>query len=97
MSQSASRWISPISIRLLETLKPRRAGSICLPFFPFFLPLRPTWLPPSDDSNADAALLAASASAMTGFLSMSMNDVSDTEASLQDEVLLNCASFLLDA
>lgn len=90
--QSSSRWISPIMIRLLETLKPRRAGSICLPFFPFFLPLRPVGAPTSDDSKA--AAFNGSASGRTGFLSMSMNDVSETAASLKDEVLLKRTSFL---
>ena len=91
--QSSRRWISPIKIRLLDTLNPRRAGSSCLPFFPFFLPLRPDCTLQSDDSKA--APLVASASG-TGFFSMSMNEVSDTAASVQDEVRLNRMSFLAD-
>lgn len=93
--QSSRRWISPIMIRLLDTLNPRRAGSSCLPFFPFFLPLRPDCMLLSDDSGA-AGPLVASASGTTGFLSTSMNEVSGTAVSLQDEVRLNLISFLPD-
>lgn len=76
-------------IRLLETLKPRSAGSICLPFFPFFFPPRP----PSEPSDESATFIT-SVSGRTGFFSTSINDVSDTPASLYDDVLLNRISFL---
>lgn len=48
---SSGRWISPIMIRLLCTLNPRREGSIWRPFFPFFL--EP--FPPGPDSDRSSS------------------------------------------
>ena len=82
------RWISPIIMRLLVTLKPRKAESRGLTFFPFFFPLRPPCAPSVESEVAPAAPWDSGGGA--GFLAllfnMSMNFVSDMSASLEDEV-----------
>lgn len=86
-TQSSGRWISPINMRLLWTLKPRSDGSICLPFFPFFLALLPDETT-SRDSGSGMVFLV--------LFSISLNEGSATSASLLEEVRRNLKSFLLD-
>lgn len=91
------RWISPIMMRLLVTLKPRKAESRGLTFFPFFSPLRPPCAP-SVESEAPAAPWGSCGAGFLALLfSMSMNFVSDTSASLEDEVRRRWPSFLPEA
>lgn len=68
-------------MRLLWTLKPRREGSICLPFLPFFLllALAAPWAP----STSEAAPTASpSVTGFLGLISMSMKEAPKGSASL---------------
>lgn len=94
MDQSSKRWISPIIIRLLVTLNPSSAGSICLPFFPFFFPPFPPCIP-SDGSGTPAVVKWDSCGAV--FFSISIKEVSDTSLSLQEEERRKRISFFMAA
>lgn len=60
-------------MRLLVTLKPRRAGSSCLPFFPFFFPPPPLF--PSFGSEDGSA--ATFFMLLLLFFNISLNDALD--------------------